>query len=44
MINKILQACALAIGVNAIYSSGDAFKSMEEICQKNGFGTKATPW
>ena len=41
MINKILQACALAIGVNAIYSSGDAFKSMEEICQENGFGTES---
>jgi len=41
MINRILQACALAQSANAIYSSGDAFKSLEEICQENGFGTES---
>ena len=34
-------AAALALCSNAIYSSGDAFRSMEEICQENGFGTES---
>ena len=38
---RILQVAALAFTANAIYSSGDAFKSMEEICQENGFGTES---
>ena len=38
---RIFQAAVLALCSNAFYSSGDAFKSMEEICQENGFGTES---
>ena len=40
MMKRILHAAALALSAQAIYSSGDAFKTMEEICQENGFGTE----
>ena len=36
-----MQAASLALLTNAFYHSGDAFKSMEEICQENGFGTES---
>lgn len=40
-LTRVLQACALAVSTQAIYSSGDAFKSLEEIAQENGFGTES---
>ena len=38
---RFVQAAALAVSINAIYSSGDAFKSFEEICMENGFSTES---
>ena len=40
-LKRIFQTCALAMSANAIYSSGDAFKSLEEIAMENGFGTES---
>ena len=38
---RILLAASFALCTAAFYSSGDAFKTMEEICHENGFGTES---
>ena len=37
----LIQAASLALSATAFYHSGDAFKSLEEIAQENGFGTES---